>query len=163
MTTCGMGGDLLSNFSLSGGMCGCHSTWDLTPTITGDLALTKDETENNRQHLLMWLALPKGERLNPSLGCCLHDYFHRKITGTIYRELSLDIGSDLKSVFPEVDIKNIVVESISDLSGGNRTMQIGITLGDDDLQFVADFNTITEINDTINSLLYYGGANWGVV
>lgn len=106
----------------------------------------------------MWMALPKGERLNPSLGCCLHDYFHRKITNVIYRQLELDIRSDLKSVFPELSIKNIAVDNISDLSSGNRTIQIGITLGDDNLKFIADFEAVTSVNDTINSLLFYGGA-----
>ena len=160
MTTYGTGGDLRSNFSLGPGLCGCHSSFDLSLTVTGDLALTADEEENNRQRLLMWMALPKGERLNPNLGCCLHDYFHAKVTNVIYRQLELDIRSDLKPVFHDLDIKNIAVESVSDLSGGNRTIQTGITLGDDTLQFISDFNTVTSINDSINSLLFYGGATF---
>lgn len=161
MTTCGMGGDLLCNFSLSAGTIGCHSTWDLMTTITGDLALTKDEAENNRQRLLMWIAIPKGERLQRSVGCCLHDYFHAKLTGAIYRQLELDVGSDLKSVFPDLDIKNIFVENIMGMSNGTNAIQIGVTLGDDSLQFISDFNTVTSVNDSINSLFYYSGASMG--
>lgn len=161
VSTFGLGGDLLSNFSYSGGLCSCHSTWDLITTITGDLALTKDDAENNRQRLLMWLMLPKGERLDPSLGCCIHDYFHQKMTGTIYRELELDMQVDLKGVFPDLKIRNIQVESISDITSGNRTIQCGITLGNDDLKFVANFEELVMINEDINSLLYYGGASAG--
>jgi hypothetical protein len=161
MTTCGNGGDLLCNFSLSGSMLTCHTNFDLLTTITGDLALTKDDEENNRQRLLMWMATPKGERINPATGCCLHDYFHEKMTGSIYRRLELDLKTDLKSVFPTLDIKNLSVDNISDLESGNRTIQVGITLGDDSLKFVADFNSLVSFNDTINSLIYYGGASTG--
>ncbi len=161
MSTFGMGGDLRSTFELGGGLCSCHKNWDLSTTVNGDLALTKDEYENNRQRLLMWLALPKGERLNPSLGCCLHDYFHAKVTGVTYRQLELDMRCDLKSVFPDLDIKNIAVEDISGLSEGNRTIQVGVTLGNDKLRLLADFNSVSAVNDTINSLLYYGGAPFG--
>lgn len=157
MVTCGKGGDLLTDFSLIGSMFSCHDSIDLVTTVTGDLALTKDETENNRQRLLMWLATPKGERLDPSIGCCLHDYFHAKMTGSIYRQLELDIESDLKSVFPEMTISDIAVENISDTSSGNRIVQVGVTLGDDSIKFLSDFNSSSALNEKINSLLYYGG------
>ncbi|MFA5452382.1 MAG: hypothetical protein WC248_02260 [Candidatus Methanomethylophilaceae archaeon] len=160
MPNIGEGGDLLTNFSLRGGLYRCHSMWDLVTTITGDLALTKDEAENNRQRLLMWLALPKGERPDsPSLGCCLHDYFHAKIDGATIRRLRLDVSSDLKSVFPDLDIKNTSVESIGSTSTGNREIMIGVTLGDDDMRFIADFDNMSAINYNISSLLFYGGAS----
>ena len=161
MTTCGQGGDLLSNFSLGPGMCGCHSSWDLITTITGDLALTKDEAENNRQRLLMWIATPKGERINPSIGCCLHDYFHAKLSNSIYRQIELDVEADLKSVFPDLTIQNLCIDNISDTEGdGSRTIQIGITLGNDSIKFLSDFNSASTVNDSISSLLYYGGATY---
>ena len=156
----GNGGDLLSNFNLHSWLVGCHSAWDLMTTVTGDLALTRDEAENNRQRLLMWMALPKGERLNPSLGCCLHDYFHEKITGNIGRRIELDLKKDLTALFPNLSIKNIAVDSITPLSGGIHEMQIEVSLGDDSFQFVANWNEIAGANDTINSIMYTEGHNW---
>lgn len=158
MTNIGSGGDLLSNFNLSSWIVGCHSSFDLVTTITGDLALTKDDAENNRQRLLMWMALPKGERINPALGCCLHDYFHEKITGNISRRLQLDLQKDLKGVFPDLNIKNISVEKIAPLSGGIREILVAITLGDDSLQFIANWNEIMGANEEINSIMLTGGS-----
>jgi hypothetical protein len=158
MANIGNGGDLLCNFDLHSWVIGCHSSWDLVTTVTGDLALTKDEDENNRQRLLMWLALPKGERLNPKWGCCLHDYFHEKMTGNISRRLELDIRSDLKDVFPNMNIKNIAVTSVKASTEGLREISIDMSLGNDNLRFVADFNNIASVNEEINSLIYTGGA-----
>ena len=157
MAEIGKGGDILCNFDLTGWLIGCHSSWDLRTTVTGDLALTKDETENNRQRLLMWMALPKGERLDPSLGCCIHDYFHEKITGNVSRRLALDMRSDLKQVFPDLDIKNISIDKVSGLEGGNTEVVASISLGNDGLQFVANWNEIMSINEEMTSIIYNGG------
>jgi hypothetical protein len=152
------GGDLLSNFNLSGGQIGCHSAWDLVTTVTGDIALTRDLAENNRQRLLLWLATPKGERPDPSLGCCIHDYFHQKITKDLPRRLSLDMRADLLSVFPTLNIKNINVTAVTPLSGGNREIECDISLGDDSLQFLANFEALDATNEIINQLIYSGGT-----
>jgi uncharacterized membrane protein YheB (UPF0754 family) len=106
----------------------------------------------------MWMALPKGERLNSGLGCCLHDYFHDKISSNVSTRLRNDIEEDMKSVFPELNIKNIVIKKISALSGGNREIVVSINLGDDNLQFLADWNNIMSVNEEMNSILYTGGV-----
>ena len=158
MANIGTGGDLLSNFSLSGGIIGCHSSWDLCTTVTGDLALTKDDIENSRQRLLMWIALPRGERLDNKLGCCVHEYFHQKNVRNVRRKLELDVTSDLNDVFPDLSIRNIAVKSINDLSGGNREVVIALTLGPDNLQFVANWNEIMNITEEMSEIIYYGGS-----
>ena len=155
------GGDLLGNFNLHSGRVGCHSAWDLITTVSGDIALTRDAAENNRQRLLMWLATPKGERLDPTLGCCIHDYFHQKITSDLPRRLELDMRADLLSVFPELSIRNIKIVSNTYLSGGNREIVCDITLGNDSLQFLANLFDMQGTNEAINDLIYHGGGNTG--
>ncbi len=155
----GNGGDLLCNFDLSPWIIGCHSSMDLVTTVTGDLALTQDDAQTNRQHLLMWMAIPKGERLNSGIGCCLHDYFHAKVTGNIERRLLLDLKKDLSGVFPDLSIKNVYISNIANSDDGVNEIQIGITLGDDSLEFIANWNNIMNVNEELNNFIYSSGAN----
>lgn len=154
-----MGGDLLGNFDLRGGMVGCHSSWDLVTTVTGDLALTKDEEENNRQRLLMWMALPKGERIDPSIGCCLHDYFHAKISGHVLKSLELDIENELKTVFPDAKISNVRVKKVAPLSDGTREIIVDVTINNDRFAFQAISSVLDGLNEYINDMMYHGGAS----
>jgi len=156
MPQIGTGGDLLASFDLSAWIVGCHSSWDLLTTITGDLALTKDTAENNRQRLLMWMVLPRGERLDPSIGCCLYDYLHAKMTDILGKQLELDLKADLSQVFPDLKIKQLSVNQIKDLTGGNREIQMSMYLGDDKLQFAANWGDISKVNDQINAMVVSG-------
>jgi len=139
-------------------MVGCHSSWDLITTVTGDLALTRDEQENLRQRLLMWMALPHGERIDPRIGCCLHDYFHAKITEPVLRSMELDIENELRAVFQTNNI-DAKVYKVEPLSNGSREVLVDVTIGSDRFRFSAISNILESVNEQINDMLYHGGAS----
>jgi hypothetical protein len=149
-----LGGDLQTNMSMGAGRLRCHSNLDLLTTCTGDLAITATEESNMRQRLFMWLATPKGERLDPSVGCCLYDFMHDKATSSNARLLEIAIGSDIQTLFPELAIKTIRCR-LSDAD--NRTFYVDIKIGNESLSFLFDYNELLNFSSQIAELFSVTG------
>lgn len=131
--------------SMGAGRVRCHSNLDLVTTLTGDIAITPDDVTNYRQRLFMWLATPKGERIDPSVGCCLYDFLHNKATSTTARTLELYLASDLAVAFPELDVKSVRCK----LSSDNRTFSVDVKLGDESLTFLFSDNDLLNISSQL--------------
>jgi hypothetical protein len=78
------------------------------------------------------------------------------MTRVIGRQIELDLKADMAQLFPGINIKRITIDSITPLTSGNREIQISMFIGDDGLKFVANYDTITSVNDDINALTYIG-------
>jgi phage baseplate assembly protein W len=144
--------DLLTNFNLEQGSCKCHSLLDILLSPTGDLALTKTDQQTLRQRFLLYLATPKGERLDPTVGCCLHDFLHEINSPRVTRKLELYIESDLRTQFPELGIKTVRCSPSTYLDG---EMEINVILADDSLQFLFTSDDLLNLSSMISELLFY--------
>jgi hypothetical protein len=144
--------DLLTNFSLDVGDCKCHSLLDLRVSATGDLALTRDPQQALRQRFLIYLATPKGERLNPNIGCSLHDFTHELNVPNISRKLELYIENDLKTQFPELKVRNVRCSPSSYIGGA---MEMTVIFADNNLQFLFTSDDLLNLSSMIAELIYY--------
>jgi hypothetical protein len=144
--------DLLTNFDLSGGYCKCHNVLDFRVGPEGDIALTKDDQQAMRQRFLIYLATPKGERLDPTVGSCIHDFIHEINAPKNTRRLELFIKDDLDKQFPELKTRAIRCQPSTYLDG---EMEIRVILADDNLHFIFSPDDIMTLSSTISELLFY--------
>jgi hypothetical protein len=147
----GIGGDLQTNMSMGYGRMRCHGDLDLTTTITGDLALTSDSASNTRQRILMWLATPKGERLDPSIGCCLYDFLHSSASPTNVRKMESYIAADINYLFNDLGlkVKSVTCRVADDV---NSSVYVDIKMGNEDLGFLFTYNELINLSSQLASV-----------
>jgi hypothetical protein len=143
--------DLLTNFSLDTGWCKCHSLLDFAVSPTGDLSLTKNDQQAMRQRFLLYLATPKGERLSPLVGCCLHDFIHEINSPRITRKLELYIENDLRTQFSELQVKTVRCSPSTFLDG---EMEMNVILADDSLQFLFTSDDLLNLSSMISEIMF---------
>jgi phage baseplate assembly protein W len=144
--------DLLTNFDLSTGYCKCHSMLDFAVSPTGDLSLTKNNQQAMRQRFLLYLATPKGERLQKDVGSCLHDFIHEINSPRITRKLELYIESDLRTQFSELEVKTVRCSPSTYLDG---EMEINVIFGDDSLEFLFTPDDLMNLSSMLAEIMYY--------
>ena len=106
--------DIATNKDLSSGYNQCHTSLDILLDATGDIALIHGQDEL-KQRFLLYLAIPKGERYDPKIGCSCLDHLHEKNTTANMRLLEQEIESDMKYQFPEISINSVTCnKSITD-------------------------------------------------
>lgn len=138
-------GDIATNQSYGKGSVRCHGNTDIALTATGDIALTTDAFSNLRQRMMMYIMTPKGERLDPDLGCVLWDFFFEKDRPEELRLFELTLENDIRTAFPDLDLKGIRIISSGNDSVG-RTTTAKVILGNEDLEFVFPRNDITDVS-----------------
>jgi hypothetical protein len=148
--------DLLTNFSLDTGICKCHASLDLLVNSQGDLALTKNDQQAMRQRFLLYLATPKGERLDPNVGSCIHDFVHEINSHKITRKLELFIQNDLIVQFPELNVKSVRCIPSTYLDG---EMDVQVILSDSNMEFLFSPGDLMDMSSTISELLFYAGGD----
>jgi hypothetical protein len=99
----------------------------------------------------MYLATPKGERLDPNVGCSLHDFVHEINSPRITRKLELYIENDIRTQFPELKIKTVRCYPSTYLDG---TMEMNVILADDSLQFLFTSDDLLNLSSMISELLF---------
>jgi len=87
------------------GICRCHGWGDLVLNSQGDIDVVTDEEECITQRIIIWMGTHKGERLDPTIGCVIHDYMHKPITSQNMKHLRSDALYQLQSIFPDYDVK----------------------------------------------------------
>lgn len=98
--------DLRTNLDNSSGYCQCHTSLDVLLTADGDLSIVSG-TDELQQRFFLYLAIPKGERYDPNIGCYAYDYLHEKNTRNVMRSMEQDIKLDMKYQFPEISVSSV--------------------------------------------------------
>jgi hypothetical protein len=135
--------DLKTNLKFEEGFVKCHSTLDIELTPSGDLALV-DGVNNTRQQILLWLATPQGERLDPQTGCPWYDYQHKKSTEGNLRELAGAMKFSLERFFPDLQIKDVQMIKID-----SHTFYVEIKLGGNSVRFLFTAPDIIQLNQNV--------------
>lgn len=142
--------DILTNMDLSYGRANCHSALDILLTPDGDLAICTGDLEL-RQRFVMYRATPKGERLNPLLGCAEYDYLHEKNVSTEMRKMSQDIYADLQAYFPEMKGKSVTCELSEEDA---YKVNIYTLLAVDNINFLFNAKSLMNISSTLDNILH---------
>lgn len=144
--------DLRTNMDISSGHCRCHSSLDLDLTPSGDLALV-DGIEEMRQRFLLYLATPKGERIDPSIGSFAYDYLHEKNTSGNMRRMEQDVMSDFKTQFPEITAKSVTcIQSLTD----PFQTEVAVKLSNGDMRFLYSPEELMAITTFLSNIVSSG-------
>ena len=143
-----MVGDLKLNMDLSMGELKCHRSVDLVLTPDGDLALTRTDSELMHQRLLLFLATPKGELLDPEQGSTFYEYLHRPVTGDNIASLRVNLEYDLKKWFPEFGVTRVSISVI-----GRNSIYVVVYMADDAIRFLYDPGEVVQMSNMISESL----------
>lgn len=138
--------DLACNANLtSRGSFRCHLNMDYVLTPTGDIAVICGAARLLLQHLLIWVATPLGEDIDPNVGCILHKYTFGKATQTNMDKLELELKANMQYNFPEYEITNVRVisayDQISDLHG----IVVSALFNTEEITFFTDSTNLAEM------------------
>ena len=142
-------GDLQTNLRIEGGVCKCHGNLDLVLTPTGDLAIITDPAECIRQRIILWMSTPKGERRDPEVGCLLWDHLHRKVTGSVLKELEVRLARELQLNFPELILKSVKCERVTGFGEGGHKVLVTAILGSDSIDFTFGADELNSLYESI--------------
>lgn len=142
--------DLMTNLDLSPGRSGCSLSLDVLLTPDGDLAIVSGEDEL-KQRFILYRATPKGERLDPTLGCTEYDYLHEKNTNNEMRKMAQDIYTDCSRYFPELKARSILCEKSPDDEYSVRVLSI---LAENNIEFLFNPKSLMTISSTLDNILH---------
>jgi phage baseplate assembly protein W len=145
-----MFGDIALNFLVDEtGICRCHGQLSPIRSSSGDIARITDELQCIQQRIAIWKATKKGERpLRPRFGCCIRDYIHEPLTGSRLLDLKADLQRDLSSLFPEMTVKVLKVESWERNSVNIETM-----IGNYEIEIPANAEELAKLDSMLQRAL----------
>ena len=142
-------GDLRTNTYQESGKYTCHGQnglLDLVLDPSGDLALITDPLEQLLQEIRIWSGTKLGERIDPRLGCVLHDYSFAKMTASELENLRLDLEHNFLVNFPEFSGIKISCGMYT-----NKIVRISAKLGILGASFLVDDASLSVYNYQIAS------------
>jgi len=145
--------DLKTNLQLTGGRAKCHHGLDFILTSSGDIAFTDGESDNMRQRLLFYLATPKRNRIDPTIGCSYYEYIHVKMTKDNLAYLAGDLKKDLKQQFPEWGIQDVECCQGSD----NHEIRVNIVATTGTVNLLMSADDMDDISAMLAESMYWGG------
>ena len=145
--------DLLTNMQLQGGRAKCHHGLDFLLSSSGDIAFTDEGSDNMRQRLLLYLATPKRNRVDPTVGCSYYEYIHEKMTEDNLAYLAGDLKEDLRTQFPEWDIQD--VECFQGTN--NREIRVNVIISTETVDLLLSTKDMEEISAMLAESMYWGG------
>lgn len=146
--------DLRSNQSFIKGAWKCRGELDLVLNSFGDLAIMPTEFDDLGQHILFWLAMPKGELVGSAWGSELVDWFHEPLTTENLGILRNRLKASLLTEFPNMQ-SQIVSVTTSKIDRGAIMIQITLTEGT--LRYTFTEEEITRFTSELENLeVYYG-------
>ena len=141
--------DVKTNMDIESGYCHCHSSLDLTLTPDGDFSIITGQEEMN-QRFFLYLAIPKGERHDPNIGCYAYDYLHERTTSNTMRRMEQDLRADMAYQFPEFDVQSIACQrEISD----PYQMSIAIRLATETLLYLYTPDELLTLNSLLSNIV----------
>ena len=142
--------DIKSNLNLEPGRCGCSLSLDALLTPDGDLAIVTGD-EELRQRFIIYRATPKGERLDPNLGCTEFDYLHEKNTARVLRGMEVDIQNDMEYMFPEIKYASVLCDKWPD---DEYRIKIMTVLSQGNLEFLFNPRELMTISSQLDAILH---------
>lgn len=136
--------DLKTNMMFDAGYIKCHSTLELETTPYGDLALTDNDTDLFYQSFLLYWGIPKGERIDPRIGCPWYDYQHKKATSANLAEFENELKESLKWHFPAHGIRSLNLVYLD-----NHTIFGEITVSSGKILFLLDERDMMDLKNNI--------------
>ena len=143
--------DLKTNLDISPGFCHCHTSLDLLLTANGDLAIITGQDELS-QRFFLYLATPKGERYNTSIGCSCLDYLHEKNTAYAARKLEQDIHSDINDQFLELKISSVLCRQ-NPIDPFELEIALRTTQGN--MKFLYSPDELMSLTSMLSNMIYY--------
>jgi len=142
-----MVGDLVVNNGwFEDGEFKCHKRLDFRLTNYGDMMLTETVYDRTNQEIMNWLGTVPGERLDPRVGCVLHDYMYRRaaVGQSVVGEIENVLAMNIKVNFPHLPFKYVT----ADLSGEDTCgLMIYIEFMNDALKFLVSAENLKQLND----------------
>ena len=143
--------DLKTNLDISPGFNHCHSSLDILLTASGDLAIITGQ-EELRQRFFLYLATPKGERYDDSIGCSCLDYLHEKNTVSSARRLEQDIDNDINEQFPEWKVSSVFCRQ-NPIDPFELEVALKTTQGD--MRFLYSPDELMSLTSMLSNMIYY--------
>lgn len=143
--------DLKTNLDISPGFNHCHTSLDIQLTANGDLAIITGEAEL-RQRFFLYLATPKGERYDTSIGCSCLDYLHEKNTHEAAHRLAQNIENDINDQFPEWKISSVICRQnpIDPFE-----LEISLKVAQGDMKFLYSPSELMSLTSMLSNMIYY--------
>ena len=138
-------GDIKTNLELEAGICKCHSRMDILLTSTGDLALVSAPGPCVQQRLILWMATPHGERMDPNIGCRLWDIMHSALTGTVLGALEVTLKHEMQLLFPEIEVTSVVCELVPATGVSSSKVLVSVMSSGEDLFFIFSPEDLVDI------------------
>jgi phage baseplate assembly protein W len=131
------------------GMCRCHGLLSPIHSSNGDIDRVTEELECILQRIAIWKATKKGERpLSPHFGCCVRSYFNEPLTGSRLLDLRADCERDLKDLFPDFPVRNVMVNSFE-----RNSVTISATVASYNLTIPSDATELSKLSAQLHQTL----------